>query len=924
MKFWITNGVWHRAETEGCADQGVMIEIPDDATECEVPDGVRCIGQNAFEDCTTLRSVTLPESVDTICRRAFCKCEGLSNMVLPNKLKKIEKYAFSACANLEDVHIPESVTQIGEGAFYNCRSLKEIAIPDGVKTIGNWAFEYCRSLKKVSLPKSLTKLGQGVFGDLDREGDEPAVCEYIVDKANPVYASDSGLLIDKQRGCILFAAVGLVSVQIPNCVTAIEQGQFSDQTVLETVVIPNSVKKIGDYAFRNCQKLKTVRISKGVSEIGTDIFSGCQSLTQIEVDAANRKYCVINGLLLNKKANRLLCVPAALESVTIPEGVSEVDPFAFKGCDKLTGIRVKEWFGDLTKRMNMDALTAIHTDNLDAVPSKWRIVAANGWAQEHLSDTNSPEAQKVIQYVGKNITRHGDFILSHADLLGLACAQRLIPLKTLDDLLKRAIEAGNAEASAQLLDYQNTFDFATLEAHRTKKARATEKNTEAVVQHAAARAERSKQDGIAGLTFVITGGLSKVWNNRAEVKAYLESYGAKLGGSLTTKTDFLVTNDPDSGSEKNKKAQEWGVEIIDEAEFNHRIGKRFKDQEEIVVPAWIRTIENKAFDSCANLTWISLPEGIKGIGERAFNGCAALKNIVIPQSVETIGRGAFRDCSALTNIEIPRGVKEIGEWVFMGCRALETVVLPNSVTHIGTQAFCDCKALTHLTLPETLTDFGNGAFSYCPNLEGDSDLFILNHVLIKYKNLEAEAMTVPEGVVGIGKYAFENKKNLKRVEIPEGVRFIDAYAFDECGALEKIELPKSLNGISDSAFRGCRSLRDISIPEDVTEIGRYAFSYCISLNRVTLPKGIRKIEEYTFHHCDKLEEIAIPDGVIEIGRGAFENCGSLTRVYMPDSVKKINEDAFSWCYDLKEVSVPRTARIKKGYFDGSVPFACRE
>ena len=65
------------------------------------------------------------------------------------KVKSIEESTFNQCTSLKSITIPDSVKNIGEFAFYNCTSLKSITIPDSVKSIGNWAFEYCTSLKEV-------------------------------------------------------------------------------------------------------------------------------------------------------------------------------------------------------------------------------------------------------------------------------------------------------------------------------------------------------------------------------------------------------------------------------------------------------------------------------------------------------------------------------------------------------------------------------------------------------------------------------------------------------------------------------------------------------------------------------------------------------------------------------------------------------
>ncbi len=76
----------------------------------------------------------------------------------------------------------------------------------------------------------------------------------------------------------------------------------------------------------------------------------------------------------------------------------------------------------------------------------------------------------------------------------------------------------------------------------------------------------------AGLTFVITGDVLQ-FQNRDDFKAYVAAQGGKVAGSVSGNTDFLVTNDPTSGSSKNRRAEELGIPIISEAEFIARFGK---------------------------------------------------------------------------------------------------------------------------------------------------------------------------------------------------------------------------------------------------------------------------------------------------------------------------------------------------------------
>ena len=73
-------------------------------------------------------------------------------------------------------------------------------------------------------------------------------------------------------------------------------------------------------------------------------------------------------------------------------------------------------------------------------------------------------------------------------------------------------------------------------------------------------------DKFKGLTFVITGDVTH-YANRNELKAFIESLGGKVAGSVSSKTNYLINNDTASNSSKNKKAKELGIPIISEEEF---------------------------------------------------------------------------------------------------------------------------------------------------------------------------------------------------------------------------------------------------------------------------------------------------------------------------------------------------------------------
>lgn len=148
----------------------------------KIPEGVTRVGAEAFRYCQALSSAALPESLEEIGEGAFAmsedqaalayrltrgkqKASSLKALKLPAGLRVIGDNAFDACDALTSVTFAKGsrLAEIGAQAFSMCVHLKEIALPDGVRGIGGRCFSNCVDLKKASLGASLERIGKEAF-----------------------------------------------------------------------------------------------------------------------------------------------------------------------------------------------------------------------------------------------------------------------------------------------------------------------------------------------------------------------------------------------------------------------------------------------------------------------------------------------------------------------------------------------------------------------------------------------------------------------------------------------------------------------------------------------------------------------------------------------------------------------------------------
>lgn len=115
-----------------------------------ISDSVISIGASAFESCNALKTVAIGKGVEIINDFSFSN-SAIEEIKIESNLKEIGRWAFDDCKNLKLITLPESVVAIGKGAFSKTK-LEEFKFPSKVKSVSSFIFKAAVHLKKVTLP----------------------------------------------------------------------------------------------------------------------------------------------------------------------------------------------------------------------------------------------------------------------------------------------------------------------------------------------------------------------------------------------------------------------------------------------------------------------------------------------------------------------------------------------------------------------------------------------------------------------------------------------------------------------------------------------------------------------------------------------------------------------------------------------------
>ena len=254
----------------------------------KVPANVKELS-NTFYRCSSLTSVTLNNKLESIIG-AF-KYLGIKSITLPNSLKEIGADSFNQCSNLTSITIPKNVTKIGRHAFQNCKNLKTVTFaessaltyidyggfggcakletvtlsnnPNGTTTLDWYSFSDCTALKKIVLPDSVREIHKDTFNECNKS--KLTIYAYANSTAYH-FAKNNGIKLVEMKATKIFG-----DLDGDNKVTSADSLKVLRYSVnLET---PNATQKKlsdvdGDGKITSADALAILRYSVNIKESG--------------------------------------------------------------------------------------------------------------------------------------------------------------------------------------------------------------------------------------------------------------------------------------------------------------------------------------------------------------------------------------------------------------------------------------------------------------------------------------------------------------------------------------------------------------------------------------------------------------------------------------------------------------------------------
>ncbi len=838
--------------------------------EYDIPEGVTTISEGAFKGMHHITKIVIDNTITYIGKNAFANSGSLVTLEFAegNDTAKliIDESAFAGCGAITSVSLPARTQKVADKAFYNV-SMTSIEFPTGLEEIGNYAFAKT-AITSVQIPAGVSVMGESVFAE-----------------------------------CL---SLTTASFETGYAGTTIPVGTFYSSGLKE-VVIPGTITAIGFGAFANCNKLDKVTFNEGTEDLIIGVAATSES-----------------GAEMNDKGVFADC--SALTAIEIPDRVTLINEFTFKGCKNLATVTINK-----TSKLSRIGKNAFENCSL-------------------LKSIYIPGTVQNTPYVDENTSQ--EYAIGNKAFFGAG-------LTTIE------FGAGEGEISFGYEAFANlpmtTFNFP---------------NRIAPIHTITTNQDGQKivvdEEGISRDTFNINQWGRTVYAiNIDEGGKY---YGSQDGAIYKMEEDnghyvkAVLYYMPKQYKGKNTSGTTY--------DYKH------------IVPYTTREIAANAADGCTTMRYLEFeatPKDVEPvdlvIGAYAFRGWTQsnFQTLVLPERLTTIGTYAFQGCTNLRSVTLPSTLAEMAEggYQFSGCSRLKTIMFATNskLKNIPTNAFASCGTntsykLTSITIPASVESIGSSAFSGCSQLTSVSFAPGSKCTSIgfsAFNNVKITSLALPDSITTLNQSAFGSLSNLTFLQLPKSLSSIstveggqDRFLFKGLSKLATVQVGEKANdnGVYEGDYYSSKD--GVLYNKDFTEIVYYPVGKAIGTvenkldengevvldkegnpetinvaGKYVVPAGIQSIGAYAFSGNvsghNQLTNLVISKDVVTIAYKAFASCKYLTQITFEEgrmAPLNLGDQAFSSCTNLRGKTIGEGADAKNVFtvpsdvvFSGSHVFA---
>ena len=457
------------------------------------------------------------------------------------------------------------------------------------------------------------------------------------------------------------------NVEISSGVTTLGAYAFSACDSMTGVSLPETLLAVGESCFQSSYGLHNISIPNSVRSIGDCAFSSCNGLTRVTLGSGLKG---IGGQAFKE------C--SSLSSIVIPEGVTAIEFSTFEDCSNLMEITIPHTVTSIG-RWAFDGCYGLSKVTFTGTRAQWNAI--------DMGDDNDPLLSANITFAGSGpaaptVTGGNDSqgrpTLKWNAVTGAAKYEVYRARSQSGDYIKYSTVTGTSYTNTSYIEDGNTYYY---------KVRALDANGTAGAWSSIVAVTYRKP---AAAT-VASGkcGDSAAWKLDAE-------------GTLTISGTGRMY-DYEWPADRGGTTPPW-------------LANKYRDSiRALRVEQGITYIGRCAFDSCGNLSDVTLPTSLRIIGPWAFNDCTALRSIQLPEGLTTIKEDAFK-AAGLVSITFPSTLRELRNCAFMNCEKLQSLRLPEGLTTIGVWAFYCNPNISSIYIPASVTTIGEEAFIYYNNL----------------------------------------------------------------------------------------------------------------------------------------------------------------------------------------------------------------